>query len=100
MAVRSVRIRASGTVCPAEGEPSKRLYEQLARPSSTDAAVVAGFFRAQNARWRQATRPRTMANAPSDMARRRLFLAPTDLPLRATSSGLFILAVSSVLVSD
>ena len=91
MAVRSVRIRASGTVRPLEGEPSKRLYETLASLSSTDAAVVAGFFSAQNARWTQATRPRTKAKVPKGITRLRPCLMPTNSPLRSISSAVFII---------
>src|ERR1700677_896094 len=97
MAVRSVRIRASGTVCPAEGEPSKRLYETLASPSSTDAAVVAGFFRAQSARWAQATRPRTTAIVRKETVRLTLFLTQTHPSTQSIAVAILILALSSIL---
>src|ERR1700721_365214 len=92
MAVRSARIRASGTVSPAEGAPANRLYEPLASRPSTEAAVVAGFFRAQNPRCMQATRPRTKAIVPKDIARLRPYRVPTDSPPRTVSSAVFILA--------
>src|ERR1700677_739353 len=92
--MRSARIRASGTVRPAEGEPSKRLYETLASRSSTDAAVVAGFFRAQRPRCTQATRPRTVATAGKDIARLTLFLTQTQLSPQSIAVGFFILALS------
>src|ERR1700722_20027652 len=99
MAVRSVRILASGTFRPEEGEPSKRLYETLASLSSTDAAVVAGFFSAQNTRWMQATRPRTKATVPKETARLTLSLMQTHLSPQAIAVGFFILALSGPFIN-
>jgi hypothetical protein len=70
------------------------LYETLASPSSTDAAVVAGFFRAQNARWRQATRPRTMAIVREEIVRLTLFLTQTHPSAQSIAVGFLILALS------
>src|ERR1700753_3626651 len=94
MAVRSVRIRASGTVRPAEGGPANLLYETLDSRPSTEAAVVAGFFRAQNPRCMKATRPRTRAIVPNGIARLRPYRAPTDSPLRTISSPVFMSAIA------
>ena len=91
IAVRSARICASGTVRPAEGEPSKRLYETLASLSSTELPSSPDFSapRLQDGccdqaedKGQRAQRHRTASAG----------LVPTNSPPRSISSAVFMSA--------